>query len=534
MLPELSAPIIKYTDPVETSPSGGPSDEQRLLAFQKDFSTLWTLDRKADLVRFYTQWYGQYVNSRNQMPEKTLVATGEHPIFTSLDALQGEPTKLPDEVVGNALAKRHFHLWVLTHPTILHFYRSETKNKYKPISGKSIPVIDEFRARHETITFEDLGFEIPDPYSFADEHNVDVGNLPDGAREIMAKGLFSWVSDQTLAFPYNLASTPDVVSAMSLATMAIAGAVGYAPMDGIWNIKDNQKIMLERAVEFIENDPFIMSHPEREFLIMRAKELLGVTIKSSPKDVAETLGFFRGLVRRGRIYDPRAMERLAVAVQTARDAGYDDFDLTGGPVAGVVQAQRIARAGANATSVGIMEGTVCDTQDVASLAPNNLYTLYDIARAGLAIPTFADGGINKIPVAIGVGGSSVMRSSMIGNGIEKPPLFQWHDLGKGKWGSNLSGEAGGRTKKLGGKVDAWGDPVFVEGTDRFTVLNPDKPSIASNIYHLNQRIATSVLFNRAESVKQLQHEPRPGLVYLHSNSTFDNRSRNDFRSNGGK
>ncbi|HRN70203.1 MAG TPA: hypothetical protein PLS49_03370, partial [Candidatus Woesebacteria bacterium] len=76
------------------------------------------------------------------------------------------------------------------------------------------------------------------------------------------------------------------------------------------------------------------------------------------------------------------------------------------------------------------------------------------------------------------------------------------------------GEAGARTKKLGGgKEDFMGRITFQEGEDTDVTYKPNKPNIATNLYLTNQAIATSLIFAKAGSLEELRRFPYPAIVH---------------------
>lgn len=506
-------------------------DRMQLLdAYKRDFDTPWPDSFKNELTGFYENWVSEYKRTLQNRSSNELLATGEEPVVTPYDALKGPGEYLPEKLVADALAKRHFGLWAMTHPSTLEVYRREQQKGYEPLIGKQIPAIDRAIQKGNPLTFSDLAYSVEDPLEYAEAHNMDPHDLPDSAREIMGLGLFSWVTDRTLAYPYMISSTPDVVSAHTLATLAIAGAVGFVPMDGRWNNPDNQRLMYERALQLVDEDPFVNGHPEAEFLKARARQLIGVTVKANERDARNTIEKIGNPNLLVRVYDPRPRAKLGDTVRTLRGS-YKDLIILAGPVVGAGQAIDVHDGGANGTSVGLMEGTPCETQIVASLRPENLFALYRVARSGVSIPCMADGGIDDIAVAYGIGASAVMRSTKFGNGIEKPPYLMWHPLPDGSWASNVSGEAGKRTKHEGGKVDPWGDPIFVEGTDHFSIFNPEYPSVVSNLYLASQGVATSGIFSRHGSLMDLQRDPHPQLGKIEGNTNHNNKVRASFRNN---
>jgi hypothetical protein len=441
-----------------------------------------------------------------------LQATGEYPITTPYDALPGNPSLLPPEMVAEALVIRQVDLETFTHPQRIKALKKMEQAGYSPIGGKTIPVLDVALEEGETLSFADLGFGIETVEKAAQQRGVDPDDIEDSANELLASGTFSWSNKRLPTLPYLLSSTPDVIGAHSLATMALAQGVGFVPIDSIWGDKDNQILMWMRAQELCQNDPSLKDHPDREYLLNRAQNLVGVTLKSNPKDAAERARFlYDHGVRTFRVYDPRSFPRMVDTVDAVRQTVGGDAIIFAGQTVGVDQAHALQGAGADAVIVGIGEGGICKTPGEASLAVNNLLTGYEITRSGLLIPLIYDAGVGpKTAIAMGIGAGGVMKSQAIGKGIEKPAFMYWWKSGNGEWESLYSGEAAPRTKYLGKKFDSLGRIIFAEGADEKVVYDPNIPSTATALYYLHQSLATALVFQRG-SITDLQHDPHPDI-----------------------
>ncbi len=458
-----------------------------------------------DLIKNRLNYYKEIVRSRqeamsslSEKETKYFQATGEYPLKTPYDALPDDPKLLPTDQVAETLTVRHCDAETLLHPERIKSLKNAEEKGFVPVTDKDIPVLDRCLEEREAVIFSDFGF--------SSELQKEGKGVEDSANILLARGLWSWTSDRMPTIPYVLSSTPDVVSAEALETMALIQGFGFIPVDSIWNKPDNQVLMAERAFQLLENEPVLFNHPDKEYLSRRSKRLIGATLKANPEDAkkrAKTL-YDHG-VRLFRVYDPRSLGRMTDTVKAVRDIIGNDGVVFSGQVIDPEQAYRLKEAGANGLIVGIGEGGICETPGEAGLAVKNMLDGYQIIRSGVGIPVIFDAGVGRqTPIAIGVGAAGVMKSQAIGRGIEKPPFMYWLQTEEGL-ASLYSGEAAPRTKYLGGKLDRLGRPLFPEGADEYVIFNKDLPSIASYILRLSESLATALVF-RHKTLEELQHE----------------------------
>ncbi len=477
-----------------------------------------------DLERRYTDQARRRQSELETLSEQEkghLQATGEYPIQTPYDAIQGFPGFLPPEVVGRALATRHCDIEVLVHPARMRSLQEEEGQGYDPIREKHIPVLDAAIEKGETVSFGDFGFGIRTAEEIANERGINPKDVEDSANELLATGTHSWTTDRRPTIPYMLSSTPDVVGAHTLATIGTIQGMGFVPVDSIWNDSDNQVRMWVRAMELLHDDLALQGNPERDYILSRAQYLIGATLKANPQDVRKRAPIlFKQGVRTFRIYDPRSFPRMIEATNELRQLFGDETTIITGQTIGVDQAHEAVDAGANAVIVGVGEGGICKTPAEASLAVDNLLTGYQVVRSGLLVPVIYDAGVGpKTAIALGIGAGGVMKSQAIGKGIEKPPYMYWWDQPDGSYVSLYSGEAAARTKHLGGKFDRLGRPIFVEGADEIVSFNRDVPSTATALYYLLQSLATALVFQRG-TINDIQHDPSPDIRRPSSNAIY--------------
>lgn len=494
-------------------------EKPEVLAFKRDLTTKRPEQEIAILRDYYTDRARHAQEALNLRNTEEPQITGEYPIFSPYDALKEKPELLPPQEAAEYLLYRHLDLWLLTHPTRMNAIRQMEKTPYKPIIQKQIDKFDELIRTKHSVTFLDFGLDVQEPN---EPSNIKQENTDPSAQRILAEGLFSWTTPKMVTLPYQLSSMPDLSGPHALATIALTQGFGFIPIDSLWSNVNNQLKVADRAFELLENDPVLFNHPEKDFILERARKLVGATLKTDPKDaVSRAKILWNAGIRTFRVYDPRSLGRLEETVEEVKQQLGDDAIIFAGQVLGPDQAHRLADKGANALICGIGEGGICDTPSEAAIVANNLLNGYEIIKSGLSIPLLFDGGIGRrTPLAISVGAAGVLKSQAIGTGIEKPPFMWWHKLENGKLASPYSGEAAGRTKWLGGKTDFMGRPLFVEGKDEYVILNPLSPSIATNVYFLLQGLATSLVFQRVSSLRELQELPNPDIWSQSNNAAY--------------
>ncbi|NMC64446.1 MAG: hypothetical protein GYA55_14875 [SAR324 cluster bacterium] len=487
-------------------------DKDLLQSFKEFISTPIDPNLKAELEVQYAEYYERLRLNLQRRDRDLLRAAGMYPIHTKYDKLEDGLALLPRDFAVTALVDRHICLEIVTHDALLEAQKTLQTRGYVPVESKNIDVMEKAVAKKRSVTFSDYALGVKQP---SEERKYS-----DSARALIATGLFSYTSNDLVTLPFLMSSMPDVVSAWSLETMALLGGFGFIPVDSIWSNVENQVLMAQEAFSILEKDPAIENHPRRDLLINRAKELIGATLKANPKEAVKRVELLqKSGVKTFRVYDPRNRNVLHETVKALRDRFADNIRIFAGQVVSgsgteeLYEAQRLVEAGANSLIVGIGEGGICSTPTVASLAPDNIKTGYAIAKAGIKAPIVFDGGVGtRVTIAFAVGAAGVLKSRLL-IGIEGPGSIWAYNV-NGRFARNYSGEAAARTKILGGKIDRRGRPFAVEGVDQLVYIQPEAPSTASIIYDLMQGLATSLIFARAVSVEELQHQRSPLLLYL--------------------
>ncbi len=322
-------------------------------AFKQHLTTPIRGDVLNGLREDYRERVRKKEEDHSKRPIEELRAIGVYPIETPYDALKGH-FLMPEDDYLDALVRAHVHLWTLIHPARIEAMISLEKDGYKPVERKVVPVLDRASRNNHSLTFGDLGFR-PRPVAQDDR-------FEDSARAVLAQGLFAWGTNNMVTIPYWLGSMPDMISADSLADLAIAGGIGFVPVDSIYTDPKNQVLMLREAQLRILDHPVLHNHPYRDVIMKNAMGRVGVTLKTSNGDLRSRaeMAYAEG-ARTFRLYDPRSLPRLEESVEELRNMYGDDVIIIAGQVTGVDQAHRLAKKGANSVNTGIGEGGICKT-----------------------------------------------------------------------------------------------------------------------------------------------------------------------------
>lgn len=500
------------------------SERARIEAFENDLTIPITETEIDEIKGFYDNWYTEYKKELQERSPEELKATGETLLTTPYDSLKNTSKTplefLPNDLVIESLLYSHVDTRILLHPSRIESLKREEKNMFVPTVKKEIPSVARFVANDEPIHSSEFTFK---PISESDAKRIGL-NPVGSARQLLCDGL--WVHTSNLDSNQDeypevtsyivLNSTPDNLSAQGQAQASVLQMRNFISMDSIWNDVDNQVAMYKRIMELIEQNPVLASHPDREFLTERSKKMVGLTVKASEKDALARLDYFASqdiLPGAVRVYDPRSRSEQTLNTIDAIRKRYN-IPIFAGNFTSVYDIQAAEDLGANAAVYILGGGGICLTPDVAKIAVDNMGDAYRYANAGIKIPLIADsstGGTYTVLSAAGVSG--FMKGQDI-VGIEKPPYTQWFNLGDGRFASNFSGEAGARTKKLGGgKEDFMGRITFQEGEDTDVIFKQSKPNIATNHYKTNQAIATSLIFAKAGSLEELRRFPYPAIAH---------------------
>lgn len=454
--------------------------------------------------------------------EQQLLETGELPVTTPFDYLKGPLDPLREDEMVRALTERHFDGERLTHPAILEAQLALESRGFLPLPGKKLEVFDRLTAAKRLNSFDDFAL-IPQEARIGEE-------MDERTLAVHAAGLFTFTNRRFTTPITNGSSMHAVIGAFSMATMAIAGAMSFAPADSKWKGTGPLITMIRRAKSLIASDPIVTQHMHGErilsngvkladWLVTRAHRCIGATLKPNPAEAVKLVAaLLKEDVRLFRVYDAGSTNELYHTVRALRESYGESITILAGQVLGAEQAGLLAQLGADGLIVGIGDGEMCSTSTKADISGDNAKRGYHIVASGVGIPLIFDGGVgNKVGVALAIGAAGRLSSrSLIGGTIEQPP-FWWF---KGPHGpaKNYGGEAAPSTKIGGGNVDYLGRPFNVEGIDGWVDYDGDAPSIFVRMMRMNQALAKALRFQRLVAAEELQHQYAPAVGELSANA----------------
>jgi hypothetical protein len=430
------------------------------------------------------------------------IITGDRPFRTKYDRLKSEPVLISPTLAAEAFMRRFYNLWILNHPTRIQSLQAFIRNGYRPPVEKHIPLIEDAINRNHALDFDDIALML-------DEPDNPYAQTEDSARKIMSHGPYTWLADNLAAIPYVLSSMPDVSNSLSIATHILSGGLAFVPFDSLWNKPEYQNIVVKRAWEIIEHDPVLQNHPEREFLLMHYKRLLAPTIKVNKEGVDTMIAYVRQGITTFRFYDarPRSNNMIALADEIRKrlsDREFDDIRPQITAFFGQMRGPNISREISNRLRdfigigriIGIGGGGICSTPKESNQHVKNVNDGYRMIRADPAFPTLFDGGVGSgLPVVLAMGGSGALKSgALLGGCIEQPPCLWYYRIGDNDLAKNLAGEANGRTKQGGGKVDFLNRALFEEGASGYEFMRPHALTQTDNVYSLLQSLPTAMVF----------------------------------------
>ena len=122
--------------------------------------------------------------------------------------------------------------------------------------------------------------------------------------------------------------------------------------------------------------------------------------------------------------DMKPVRETLIALKNLRQK-FPGRDIVVGNISEAESAKRLVSWGADGIKIGQGPGSICTTRDVAGIGNPQVTAVYECAKAirGSGIPVCADGGITKsgdIPIAIGLGASSVMLGFVLAGTDETP------------------------------------------------------------------------------------------------------------------
>jgi hypothetical protein len=499
-------------------------------------STPATVELKAALTRAAGNTISELESRADSLPKTTLQILGEAPLDFPQYNLGERVPVWADPLRGlfeKELTAGYLNLLLLTHPEMLEGHIHASQQPFIPLHYKHIQPLERAHREGMAVAYNEFGLE-PEGYTEED-------GLPEGLTDNLPQLWMQSIKGFPALGGIVGSSMNWMANGHAYASLALAGSPVFIAADGLQKTREAQMALLERTLELIRKHPIVKNYPwphhtlsngERavDYLVRTAIARVGMTIKPHPpQDAADSVSFFfdQG-VRLFRLYDPGTTSLLIQSaraisdVLTRKQAGAPNGE-PGGLVVGQVHNMTVARKLSQirfvaGLIVGIGDGGHCSTASKHGIYPNNLLTLYKVARMGLPIPVVADGGpgLEGIGTVLAVGGSGVMGSGALTGGVfEHPPVGYWFQGADGCYEKLTFGEAAEITKILGGEVlQLSGGIKNLEGIVAARPLRVDQPTHPHNAVDAAFRVAKLVQrFARTSHPDALRLQPEPRLQW---------------------
>ncbi len=497
-------------------------DRQRTLPELKE----WFEIARAEIAHFSERLFNH--------PHNYLEAIGAvyrpDPVYSPLLGFQ---SRLPQDVLEIAFVRKFFYETLMTHPSIAVAYQLIDQSGLRTAKGNRFPndhpllqvsgkngSTSGATAPPRAYTFEDFGFpaRVPNPQDTITESTT---------RALAMGGTLSWLTHK---FPsqYVMGSAmPELWSDMSLAAGAKMFMLMVTPCDGAVATPEQQLQRYRSAKELILRDPAILNHPYRDFVLPSGENMkdfltrcalrhLGAAIKPG-KDIVKK---YKPLIeeegcRVVEVYDPGCTKLLLESVRRLRDAYGDDLEILSGRIPPDPHLPSLLgyTIELNKERVvmreGLLDGKICKTHQVSGgMAPMNVQTAAriiqhaeDIAgESGNPVIVSVEGGASaRLSVAIAAGIAGVgISGSLAGAVVEQVPSL--HEFAGGM--KPYGGEASEVVKIKGGRTNAVGDPLQVEGVSGSTRRSgrAGVRSLAQNLFESCVGITKGARFERNDSV----------------------------------
>jgi hypothetical protein len=493
-----------------------------------------TLNERAEWLEFARGEISYFTERLFNHPLEHLEAIGAvyRPV-SGYSRLKGFQSRLPQDVLEQAFVKKFFYETLLTHPSIVSAYQAVEAAGLQTAAGNRFPTDHPLLRTSQycsttartnepakAYTFEDFGFSahIPNPRDEITEST---------SAALASGGTLSWLTHR---FPsqYVMGSAmPELWSDMSLAAGAKMFMLMITPCDGAVATPEEQLARYRSAQELIRRDPAIRFHPYAEFilpsgeklkdfLVARALMHLGAAVKPGDNIVE----IYKPLIVEAgcqvvEVYDPGCTKLLLKSVRALRDHYGPDLVILAGRLPPDPDKESflsyVTELNRERVTLreGLLDGKICKTFKVSGgMAPMNFQSAARIVHYSAEIQSESSqpvivsvesGASERLGTAIAAGIAGVSISgSLAGTVVEHVPAL--HEFaGKAK---PYGGEASEVVKIRGGKVNAVGDPLQVEGASGTVKRNgyPGVQSQAHRVFDYLVGVTKGNRFARQDSV----------------------------------
>lgn len=419
---------------------------------------------------------------------------------------------MPVEKIEEALITRALYLRTLNGPERMKAVGYFLENvPFKSPDPAPVPALVNFiDNNYQMPAFDDLGLLVPD----TDKFRVSRSSL---------FGVGVWVrgSKNRVVMPYAGSSMPDCSdSPWAVVSMAMAGGFAFIPRDARLADIKNQAQLTKDVFEMLDNPPFPFIDGVDEKFVKKwwKNNVVGIVEADPYKALKRMEALYNVGVRTFRIYSPEGGVEPEYTLRVGKsEFSGENVDFLTGMITSAKDAEILAELGTDAVVGFIGGGGICSTPTEAGLAFASVKILHDCKRLGLEVPIIVESGVGRMtPLVIALGGSVVAKSqALFGGTLEQPGAAHYY-VRDGELVKPYGGEASNRTRNLAGrKEDVAGKLLFREGDESDTALN--LPTMAQNLWLLNQSLATALVFARQPTVGHLHQNP-PEIFILTENN----------------
>lgn len=451
-----------------------------------------------DISAYLKFWFLESGDEQNAYPSQGLLQTP----FDFLDCTKS--LMLSPEMMLDTLRVRQFVLEVFNHPERLQSLKDTQKKKFVAPAKIESTIMDSAAREGLSLSISDLGVQV-----------VGSSNARVGRADRLKFGPFVKLGKYARSLLVGSAM-PDIYGSVSaLSTMAQLHCLVGVPRNSVFHDIKRQVDLVKETFVALEESEVLIGRKDRNWLLEQWKHnLMGVVETEKEAALARARALYAVGVRAFRVYSPEPGISVLETVKLLRQKLGDDIEIFAGQVVDVDQAKRLEEAGADGLYVGIGGGGRCIT-GVRSGSVIDWPQLVWNMRGEISIPVIVEGGASDhIATTLAIGASGIGVSRIAGGGtIESPGGMRYCTDKEGRLYKPYGGEASARTKYLDKHMLPFGIPSFVEGETRkaeMSYLRYSLPTLAYNIYSLNEDAILSFVFRAVKDIDELQRiSPSP-------------------------
>lgn len=386
--------------------------------------------------------------------------------LNEVDIFDAQARELNPWVVTEILKQRLYYIALANHPSRIEGLREARRSRFIPPQPQENVFIENSIREGRAITWKHLTTNLAN-------HPID-GQPRSSRRNIYARGIYIPVGEDHAVMPFFSSETPDAVaSPMATATMAAMHGFAMIPKDA--QFKGEEGIV--RQAEYIQQTYKWLDVMSREIFDDEAtriemleywKRNVVAVVEPSVDKAMRRVQYLRQQtgINSFRIYSPEKGNDKLDVIRQIKEMSSNSIVIVG-QVTTMGEIQQAENEGVDMCIGGIGGGGHCTTGEKggpANTAPLLLWS----ARGVATKPIGFAGGASDDPTLVFMTGAMISLSkSAFGWTIEQPggKLFNLYKDGSGKFtaAKRVAGEASEVSKRLGGYVDAMGNPMFVEG-----------------------------------------------------------------------